>query len=67
MLETFQKDKLKLFIHKIINYDLKSKVFYNLHKYWLMEQTITLILHNYSIFLFNRFLLRTSNIFYILR
>jgi hypothetical protein len=34
MLETLQKDKLKFFIHGIINYGLKSKVLYGSHKHW---------------------------------
>jgi hypothetical protein len=49
-----QKDRLKLFIHGIINHNLKSKVFYSLHKHWPHgTDFVTSILHNYLVFLFN--------------
>jgi hypothetical protein len=54
MLETSQKDRLKLFIHRVINYGLKSKVLYGSHKYWSHgADFVTSILYDYLVFLFN--------------
>jgi hypothetical protein len=66
MLETSQKDRLKLFIHRVINHGLKSKVFYGSHKHWSHgTDFVTSILYDHLVFLSNSIPAENWHIFYI--